>query len=104
MLDKARDLEESVDGDAGNIPEAKPRGGLFRHPGRDRQAATVEPDAERAPRLLVDRDRTKPLADQGMERVQDDDDPITGIVDDASPGGEVAHSSVGRMSSECASA
>ena len=86
VIDHARDREESVGGDKGSILELTARGGLFRHPGRDRQASPGELNAEGASRLLVDEDRKKPLADQRVERVQDGDDPATGIVGVASVG------------------
>jgi len=86
VIDHAREIKESIDGDKGSIPELTARGRLFGHPGRDRQAALRELDAERAPRLLVDEHRKKPLANQRVERVQDGDEPATGSVGVLRPG------------------
>ena len=80
MIEQAGDLQEGIDGDQRNLPHGKARGGLFGHPGRDGQAALFELNAKRASRLLIDEHRSKPLADQGVVRVQDRDDLITGIV------------------------
>ena len=86
MIEQAGDIEEGIDGDAGSIAQWEARGGLFGHPGRDGQAALRELDAERAPRLLIDEHRSKPLAHEGVIRVQDRDDLVTGIVGVASFG------------------
>jgi hypothetical protein len=87
MIEQAGDIEEGIDGDAGSIAQWEARGGLFGHPGRDGQAAFGELDAERSPRLLIDEHRSKPLAHEGVIRVQDRDDLVTGIVSVASLGG-----------------
>ena len=84
MIEQAGDIEEGIDGDAGSIAQWEARGGLFGHPGRDGQAAFGELDAERSPRLLIDEHRSKPLAHEGVIRVQDRDDLVTGIVSVAS--------------------
>ena len=56
MIEKTRDLEESVDGDKGDITKPELCGGLFRHPGRDGQTTSGQPDAVRATRRLLDFD------------------------------------------------
>ena len=95
MIEQAGDIEEGIDGDAGSIAQWEARGGLFGHPGRDGQAAFGELDAERSPRLLIDEHRSKPLAHEGVIRVQDRDDLVTGIVSVASFGG-LSHEATAR--------
>ena len=80
MIKQAGEIEQGIDRDAGSISQWEARGRLFGHPGRDGQAALRELDAERAPRLLIDEHRSKPLTHQRVVGVQNGDELITGIV------------------------
>ncbi len=86
MTKETRGREECVDGDTGIIRESEMRSWIFRHPGRDRQAALGKLDRKRGARLLTHADRTKTLPNEGMERVQHGYDRATGLLDLASAG------------------
>jgi hypothetical protein len=89
LVEDARDLQESVDGNTSNTAQMETSSLPLRHPAGYGQATIRKLDTDRRSRLRATGDREEPLAGQGVEWVVDRDDRTTGILGEVSPGGEV---------------